>query len=169
MRGKSFHLGGARLAGQVSIFELRRALLPLGENPPSCKSHQHTEINAPAEGARGGYLCAQRRGTVRVTKARANEVVNLAIGFEKLINPGARSRRRAESRGHQLLPLLRRARLPALGRPAAAPSDSGNGSMSNLPPLLCLTPEYSIVRGNCSWVVFEPNGELLWGNVLPDD
>jgi len=94
-----------------------------------------------------------------VFKAPANEVVNLAIGFEKLINKsqqevlnpeGINCFRFFEGRGYRLWG-------------ARTMSSDPEWKYVNLRRYFIFL-EHSIDRGT-QWAVFEPNGEQLWANV----
>ena len=94
-----------------------------------------------------------------VYKAPANEVVNLAIGFEKLLNKsqqevlnpeGINCFRFFEGRGYRLWG-------------ARTMSSDPEWKYVNLRRYFAFL-EHSIDRGT-QWAVFEPNGEQLWANV----
>ena len=94
-----------------------------------------------------------------VYKAPANEVVNLAIGFEQLLNKsqqdvlnpeGVNCFRYFEGRGYRLWG-------------ARTVSSDPEWKYVNLRRYFAYL-ERSIDRGT-QWVVFEPNGERLWANV----
>jgi uncharacterized protein len=94
-----------------------------------------------------------------VYKAPANEVVNLALGFEfqvskaqqEVLNPeGINAFRSFEGRGHRLWG-------------ARTISSDPEWKYVNLRRYFAYL-EHSIDRGT-QWAVFEPNGELLWSNV----
>jgi phage tail sheath protein FI len=94
-----------------------------------------------------------------VFKAPANEVVNLAIGFEKLLNKsqqevlnpeGINAFRFFEGRGFRLWG-------------ARTMSSDPEWKYVNLRRYFAFL-EHSIDRGT-QWAVFEPNGEQLWANV----
>ena len=94
-----------------------------------------------------------------VYKAPANEVVNLAIGFERplnkaqqeVLNPeGINAFRFFEGRGYRLWG-------------ARTMSSDQEWKYVNLRRYFIFL-EHSIDRGT-QWAVFEPNGELLWANV----
>lgn len=94
-----------------------------------------------------------------VYKAPANEVVNLAIGFEKLLNKGQQDVlnpegincfRFFEGRGYRLWG-------------ARTVSSDPEWKYVNLRRYFAYL-ERSVDKGT-QWAVFEPNGELLWGNV----
>jgi len=94
-----------------------------------------------------------------VYKAPANEVVNLAIGFEKLLNKaqqevlnpeGINAFRFFEGRGYRLWG-------------ARTMSSDSEWKYVNLRRYFAFL-EHSIDKGT-QWAVFEPNGERLWANV----
>jgi phage tail sheath protein FI len=117
-----------------------------------------TEINLPPSGFVAGIYA--RNDTNRaVYKAPANEVVNLAIGFEKLINKseqevlnpeGINCFRYFEGRGFRLWG-------------ARTISSDPEWKYVNLRRYFAYL-ERSIDKGT-QWAVFEPNGEMLWANV----
>ena len=118
----------------------------------------NTEINVPP----GGFVCgiyARNDVNRAVFKAPANEVVNGAIGFEKLINKaqqevlnpeGINCFRFFEGRGFRLWG-------------ARTISSDPEWKYVNLRRYFAYL-EHSIDKGT-QWAVFEPNGEQLWGNV----
>ena len=118
----------------------------------------NTEINLPPSGFVAGIYA--RNDTNRaVYKAPANEVVNGAIGFEKLLNKaqqevlnpeGINCFRFFEGRGFRLWG-------------ARTISSDPEWKYVNLRRYFAYL-EHSIDKGT-QWAVFEPNGELLWGNV----
>jgi hypothetical protein len=94
-----------------------------------------------------------------VYKAPANEVVNLAIGFERLLNKGQQEVlnpegvncfRFFEGRGYRLWG-------------ARTMSSDSEWKYVNLRRYFAFL-EHSIDKGT-QWAVFEPNGERLWANV----
>jgi phage tail sheath protein FI len=94
-----------------------------------------------------------------VYKAPANEVVNLAIGFERLLNKGQQEVLNPEGvncfrffpgRGYRLWG-------------ARTMSSDSEWKYVNLRRYFAFL-EHSIDRGT-QWAVFEPNGEALWANV----
>jgi phage tail sheath protein FI len=94
-----------------------------------------------------------------VYKAPANEVVNLALGFElslntaqqEVLNPdGINCFRSFEGRGHRLWG-------------ARTMSSDGEWKYVNLRRYFAYV-EHSVDRGT-QWAVFEPNGDALWANV----
>jgi Bacteriophage tail sheath protein len=94
-----------------------------------------------------------------VYKAPANEVVNLALSFERLINKGQQEVlnpegincfRFFEGRGYRLWG-------------ARTMSSDSEWKYVNLRRYFAYL-EHSIDKGT-QWAVFEPNGELLWANV----
>jgi phage tail sheath protein FI len=117
-----------------------------------------TEINLPPSGFVAGIYA--RNDTNRaVYKAPANEVVNLAIGFETLINKsqqevlnpeGINCFRYFEGRGFRLWG-------------ARTVSSDPEWKYVNLRRYFAYL-EHSIDKGT-QWAVFEPNGEMLWANV----
>lgn len=116
------------------------------------------EINLPPSGFVAGIYA--RNDTNRaVYKAPANEVVNLALGFEKLLNKsqqdvlnpeGVNCFRFFEGRGFRLWG-------------ARTISSDPEWKYVNLRRYFAYL-EHSIDKGT-QWAVFEPNGEALWGNV----
>jgi len=116
------------------------------------------EINLPPSGFVAGIY--SRNDTNRaVYKAPANEVVNLAIGFETLINKsqqevlnpeGINCFRYFEGRGFRLWG-------------ARTVSNDPEWKYVNLRRYFAYL-EHSIDKGT-QWAVFEPNGEMLWANV----
>lgn len=118
----------------------------------------NTEINLPPSGFVAGIYA--RNDTNRaVYKAPANEVVNLAIGFEKLINraqqevlnpEGINCFRFFEGRGFRLWG-------------ARTTSSDPEWKYVNLRRYFAYL-ERSIDKGT-QWAVFEPNGSMLWDNV----
>ena len=132
--------------------DLRRALLPW------CASRSVTNTKSTCPRAVRRRLCAQRRESRRL-QGPANEVVNLAIGFEKLINraqqevlnpEGINCFRFFEGRGFRLWG-------------ARTVSSDPEWKYVNLRRYFAYL-EHSIDKGT-QWAVFEPNGEMLWGNV----
>ena len=118
----------------------------------------NTEINVPPSGHVAG-IYARNDVNRAVYKAPANEVVNLAIGFEKLINraqqevlnpEGINCFRFFAGRGFRLWG-------------ARTISSDPEWKYVNLRRYFAYL-EHSIDKGT-QWAVFEPNGEMLWGNV----
>jgi phage tail sheath protein FI len=118
----------------------------------------NTEINLPPSGFVAG-IYARNDINRAVYKAPANEVVNGAIGFEKLLNKGQQEVlnpegincfRYFEGRGFRLWG-------------ARTVSSDPEWKYVNLRRYFAYL-EHSIDKGT-QWAVFEPNGELLWGNV----
>src|ERR1700752_266521 len=116
------------------------------------------EINLPPSGFVAG-IYARNDITRAVYKAPANEVVNLALGFEKLLNKsqqdvlnpeGINCFRFFEGRGFRLWG-------------ARTISSDPEWKYVNLRRYFAYL-EHSIDKGT-QWAVFEPNGEQLWGNV----
>jgi Bacteriophage tail sheath protein len=116
------------------------------------------EIELPPSGFVAG-IYARNDINRAVYKAPANEVVNLAIGFEKLLNKsqqdvlnpeGINCFRFFEGRGYRLWG-------------ARTVSSDPEWKYVNLRRYFAYL-ERSIDKGT-QWAVFEPNGELLWGNV----
>jgi uncharacterized protein len=116
------------------------------------------ELDLPPSGFVSGIYA---RNDIRraVYKAPANEVVNLALGFEKLLNKaqqevlnpeGVNCFRFFEGRGY----LLWGARMV---------TDDAEWKYVNLRRYFAYL-EHSIDRGT-QWAVFEPNGPNLWANV----
>lgn len=117
-----------------------------------------TEINLPPSGFVAG-IYARNDINRAVYKAPANEVVNLALGFEKLLNKsqqdvlnpeGINCFRFFEGRGFRLWG-------------ARTISSDPEWKYVNLRRYFAYL-EHSIDKGT-QWAVFEPNGEQLWGNV----
>jgi phage tail sheath protein FI len=118
----------------------------------------NTEMNVPPSGFVAG-IYARNDINRAVYKAPANEVVNGAIGFEKLLNKaqqevlnpeGINCFRFFEGRGFRLWG-------------ARTISSDPEWKYVNLRRYFAYL-EHSIDKGT-QWAVFEPNGELLWGNV----
>jgi phage tail sheath protein FI len=118
----------------------------------------NTELNLPPSGFVAG-IYARNDVNRAVYKAPANEVVNLAIGFEKLLNKaqqevlnpeGINCFRFFEGRGYRLWG-------------ARTISSDPEWKYVNLRRYFAYL-EHSIDKGT-QWAVFEPNGELLWANV----
>jgi hypothetical protein len=116
------------------------------------------EINLPPSGFVAG-IYARNDVTRAVYKAPANEVVNLAIGFETLLNKsqqdvlnpdGINCFRYFEGRGYRLWG-------------ARTASSDPEWKYVNLRRYFIYL-ERSIDKGT-QWAVFEPNGPALWGNV----
>ncbi len=116
------------------------------------------EIHLPPSGFVSG-IYARNDVNRAVYKAPANEVVNLAIGFEQLLNKGQQDVlnpegincfRYFEGRGFRLWG-------------ARTISSDPEWKYVNLRRYFAYV-ERSIDRGT-QWVVFEPNGEALWANV----
>jgi hypothetical protein len=116
------------------------------------------EINVPPSGFVAGIYCRNDINRA-VYKAPANEVVNLALGFETFLNKsqqdvlnpeGINCFRFFEGRGMRLWG-------------ARTISSDPEWKYVNLRRYFAYL-ERSIDRGT-QWAVFEPNGELLWANV----
>lgn len=116
------------------------------------------EIHVPPSGFVAG-IYARNDVNRAVYKAPANEVVNLAIGFEKFLNQsqqevlnpeGVNCFRFFEGRGMRLWG-------------ARTISSDPEWKYVNLRRYFAYL-ERSIDKGT-QWAVFEPNGELLWANV----
>lgn len=116
------------------------------------------EIHLPPSGFVAG-IYARNDINRAVYKAPANEVVNLALGFEKLLNKsqqdvlnpeGINCFRFFEGRGFRLWG-------------ARTISSDPEWKYVNLRRYFAYL-EHSIDKGT-QWAVFEPNGEALWGNV----
>jgi phage tail sheath protein FI len=116
------------------------------------------EIDLPPSGFVSG-IYARNDINRAVYKAPANEVVNLAIGFETLLNKaqqdilnplGINCFRFFEGRGFRLWG-------------ARTISSDPEWKYVNLRRYFAYL-EHSIDKGT-QWAVFEPNGELLWANV----
>ncbi|HLM58801.1 MAG TPA: phage tail sheath subtilisin-like domain-containing protein [Pyrinomonadaceae bacterium] len=117
-----------------------------------------TEINLPPSGFVAG-IYARNDVNRAVYKAPANEVVNLAIGFETFLNKGQQDVlnpegincfRYFEGRGHRLWG-------------ARTASSDPEWKYVNLRRYFAYL-ERSIDKST-QWAVFEPNGPALWGNV----
>lgn len=117
-----------------------------------------TEINLPPSGFVAG-IYARNDINRAVFKAPANEVVNLALGFEKMLNKsqqevlnpeGINCFRFFEGRGYRLWG-------------ARTISSDPEWKYVNLRRYFAYL-ERSIDKGT-QWAVFEPNGEALWANV----
>jgi hypothetical protein len=117
-----------------------------------------TEIHQPPSGFVAG-IYARNDITRAVYKAPANEVVNLAIGFEQMLNKaqqdvlnpeGINCFRFFEGRGYRLWG----------GRTISSDPEWKYVNLRRYFAYL----ERSIDKGT-QWAVFEPNGELLWANV----
>ena len=117
-----------------------------------------TEINLPPSGFVAG-IYARNDVNRAVYKAPANEVVNLAIGFESILNKaqqdvlnplGINCFRFFEDRGYRLWG-------------ARTISSDPDWKYVNLRRYFAYL-EHSIDKGT-QWAVFEPNGDLLWANV----
>jgi phage tail sheath protein FI len=118
----------------------------------------HKEINLPPSGFVAG-IYARNDINRAVYKAPANEVVNLAIGFETMLNKsqqevlnpeGINCFRFFEGRGYRLWG-------------ARTISSDPEWKYVNLRRYFAYL-ERSIDKGT-QWAVFEPNGEALWANV----
>jgi phage tail sheath protein FI len=116
------------------------------------------EINLPPSGFVAG-IYARNDVSRAVYKAPANEVVNLAIGFETLLNKsqqdvlnpdGINCFRYFEGRGHRLWG-------------ARTATSDPEWKYVNLRRYFIYL-ERSIDKGT-QWAVFEPNGSSLWANV----
>lgn len=116
------------------------------------------EINLPPSGFVAG-IYARNDINRAVYKAPANEVVNLALGFEKLLNKaqqdvlnpeGINCFRFFEGRGFRLWG-------------ARTISSDPEWKYVNLRRYFAYL-EHSIDKGT-QWAVFEPNGDQLWANV----
>jgi phage tail sheath protein FI len=116
------------------------------------------ELNLPPSGFVAG-IYARNDINRAVYKAPANEVVNLALGFEltlnkaqqEVLNPeGINCFRYFEGRGFRLWG-------------ARTISSDSEWKYVNLRRYFAYL-EHSIDKGT-QWAVFEPNGELLWANV----
>jgi phage tail sheath protein FI len=116
------------------------------------------EINLPPSGFVSG-IYARNDIQRAVYKAPANEVVSLAIGFEKILNKaqqdvlnplGINCFRFFEGRGFRLWG-------------ARTISSDPEWKYVNLRRYFAYL-EHSIDKGT-QWAVFEPNGDLLWANV----
>jgi hypothetical protein len=117
-----------------------------------------TEINLPPSGFVAG-IYARNDINRAVYKAPANEVVNLAIGFEQFLNKGQQDVlnpegincfRYFEGRGHRLWG-------------ARTASSDPEWKYVNLRRYFAYL-ERSIDKST-QWAVFEPNGPALWGNI----
>jgi len=116
------------------------------------------EIQIPPSGSVCG-IYARNDITRAVYKAPANEVVTLAIGFEKILNKaqqdilnplGVNCFRFFEDRGYRLWG----------GRTASSDPEWKYVNLRRYFAYL----EHSIDKGT-QWAVFEPNGDALWANV----
>lgn len=116
------------------------------------------EIDLPPSGFVAGIYARNDRNRA-VYKAPANEVVNLAIGFEQLLNKGQQEVlnpegincfRFFEGRGYRLWG-------------ARTISSDPEWKYVNLRRYFAYL-ERSIDKGT-QWAVFEPNGDALWANV----
>ena len=116
------------------------------------------EINLPPSGFIAG-IYARNDINRAVYKAPANEVVNLALGFEQLLNKsqhdvlnpeGINCFRFFEGRGNRVWG-------------ARTISSDPEWKYVNLRRYFAYL-EHSIDKGT-QWAVFEPNGEALWGNI----
>jgi phage tail sheath protein FI len=116
------------------------------------------EIHVPPSGFVAG-IYARNDVNRAVYKAPANEVVNLAIGFERLLNKGQQevlnpegvnAFRFFEGRGYRLWG-------------ARTMTSDSEWKYVNLRRYFAFL-EHSIDKGT-QWAVFEPNGERLWANV----
>jgi len=116
------------------------------------------EINVPPSGSVAG-IYARNDVNRAVYKAPANEVVNLAIGFETILNKaqqdvlnplGINCFRFFEDRGYRLWG-------------ARTISSDPEWKYVNLRRYFAYL-EHSIDKGT-QWAVFEPNGPILWANV----
>jgi phage tail sheath protein FI len=116
------------------------------------------EINLPPSGFVAG-IYARNDINRAVYKAPANEVVNLALGFEQMLNKsqqdvlnpeGINCFRYFEGRGYRLWG-------------ARTVSSDPEWKYVNLRRYFAYL-EHSIDKGT-QWAVFEPNGEQLWANV----
>jgi phage tail sheath protein FI len=116
------------------------------------------ELNLPPSGFVAG-IYARNDVTRAVYKAPANEVVNLALGFERVINKGQQDVLNPEGincfrffqgRGYRLWG-------------ARTTSSDPEWKYVNLRRYFAYL-EHSIDKGT-QWAVFEPNGPLLWANV----
>jgi uncharacterized protein len=116
------------------------------------------EINLPPSGFVAG-IYARNDINRAVYKAPANEVVNLALGFEKVLNKsqqevlnpeGINCFRFFEGRGNRLWG-------------ARTISSDPEWKYVNLRRYFAYL-EHSIDKGT-QWAVFEPNGDALWANV----
>jgi Bacteriophage tail sheath protein len=117
-----------------------------------------TEIFVPPSGSVAG-IYARNDINRAVYKAPANEVVNVAIGFEHLLNKsqqdvlnpeGINCFRFFEGRGYRLWG-------------ARTASSDPEWKYVNLRRYFAYL-EHSLDKGT-QWAVFEPNGEALWANV----
>jgi phage tail sheath protein FI len=117
-----------------------------------------TEIFVPPSGSVAG-IYARNDINRAVYKAPANEVVNVAIGFEHLLNKsqqdvlnpeGINCFRFFEGRGYRLWG-------------ARTTSSDPEWKYVNLRRYFAYL-EHSLDKGT-QWAVFEPNGQALWANV----
>lgn len=117
-----------------------------------------SEINLPPSGFIAG-IYARNDVNRAVYKAPANEVVNLAIGFEQLLNKGQQDVLNPE--GINCFRFFEGRGFRVWG--ARTISSDPEWKYVNLRRYFAYL-ERSIDRGT-QWAVFEPNGEALWANV----
>jgi phage tail sheath protein FI len=109
-----------------------------------------------------GFVCGiYARNDIQraVYKAPANEVVNLAVGFEKMINKGQQDVLNPE--GVNCFRYFPRRGMRLWG--ARTTSSDPEWKYVNVRRYFAYL-EHSIDRGT-QWAVFEPNGERLWANL----
>jgi phage tail sheath protein FI len=116
------------------------------------------EINLPPSGFIAG-IYARNDINRAVYKAPANEVINLALGFEQIINKGKQDVLNPE--GVNCLRFFEGRGMLVWG--ARLISSDPEWKYVNLRRYFAFL-ERSIDRGT-QWAVFEPNGEALWANV----
>jgi uncharacterized protein len=116
------------------------------------------EINLPPSGFIAG-IYARNDFNRAVYKAPANEVINLALGFEQLINKSQQDILNPEA--INCLRFFEGRGMLVWG--ARLISSDPEWKYVNLRRYFAYL-ERSIDRGT-QWAVFEPNGELLWANV----
>jgi phage tail sheath protein FI len=116
------------------------------------------EIELPPSGFVAG-IYARNDVNRAVYKAPANEVVNLAIGFETLLSKGQQDVLNPE--GINCFRYFEGRGLRLWG--ARTASSDPEWKYVNLRRYFAYL-EHSVDRGT-QWAVFEPNGEALWGNV----
>jgi uncharacterized protein len=116
------------------------------------------EINLPPSGFVAG-ICARSDIARGVIKAPANEVVNLALSFEKLLNKGQQEVLNPE--GINCFRFFEGRGMRLWG--ARTISSDPEWKYLNVRRYFAYL-EHSIDKGT-QWAVFEPNGEALWANV----
>ena len=117
-----------------------------------------TEIELPPSGFVAG-ICARSDIERGVYKAPANEVVNLALGFERLLNKGQQEVLNPE--GINCFRFFEGRGMRLWG--ARTISSDPEWKYLNVRRYFAYL-EHSIDKGT-QWAVFEPNGDALWANV----